>query len=78
MEKRKLEFMIEETQSDFDYVVGLAESFLEDYKEYGKEEFENFRFDLWPVLDKCHKSLEELAHQADILYYTYNKEEYDD
>lgn len=78
MEKRKLEFMIEETQSDFDYVVGLAESFLEDYKEYGKEEFENFRFDLWPVLDKCHKSLEELAHQADILYYSYNKEEYND
>ncbi len=78
MEKRKLEFMIEETQSDFDYVVGLVENFLEDYKEYGKEEFENFRFDLWPVLDKCHKSLEELAHQADILYYSYNKEEYND
>ena len=78
MEEVKFERQIEETQSDCEWAIGLAESFLEDYKEYDKEEFENFRFDLWPVLDKCHKSLEELAHQADILYYSYNKGEYND
>lgn len=46
MEEVKFERQIEETQSNCEWAIGLAESFLEDYKEYGKEEFENFRFDL--------------------------------
>ena len=74
----KLKRLIEETQNNYEYLIGLADDFLEEYSDCDKETVEDFRWDFWTAVEQFRRSFDGLDNGFDVLFSSNSENENDD